>query len=74
MDGKLRRTDNFALNISFLNEPVYSRECICLYINVLQMMQNKSVIRILAQYKWKAAMKIYRKESQHHFSDFALFF
>ena len=51
MDGKLRRTDNFALNISFLNEPVYSRECICLYINVLQMMQNKSVIRILAQYK-----------------------
>ena len=34
------------------------------------MIQNKRVVHILAQYKWKAAMIIYRKESQPHFSGF----
>ena len=34
------------------------------------MIQKKSVERILAQYKWHAATKIYQKESQPHFSGF----
>ena len=41
-------TDTFALNICFLNLFIYSPEFICLYV---LMIQNKSVIRILSQYK-----------------------
>ena len=56
----MRRTDTFALNIFFLNISMYWPECICLYTNDLQMIQNKSVIRILSQYK---------KETQPHLSE-----
>ena len=56
------------------NVAICSSECIYLYINHLQMIQNYSVIRILAQYKWKASMKICRKESQLHFYGFCFIF
>ena len=36
MDVKLRRTDNFTLDISFFIISIYSLECICLDINDLQ--------------------------------------
>ena len=36
MDVKLRRTDNFTLDISFLIICICSLECICLDINDLQ--------------------------------------
>ena len=43
-------------------------------INDLQTIWEMSVIRILAEYKWKAATKIHWKESQPHFSGFCLIF
>ena len=35
IDVQLRRTNNFALNISYLNISIYSPKFICLYVNDL---------------------------------------